>query len=157
MNVQRGFFRVWIVLSALWVAVAIESGYGRIQHAYTDYEEIQRAVYRSMSDEELLLEFKEQGIKIRKPLPDDFPKGWIPEETSRRVDVLMPDGITVKGVPLNIKRGKLGKEYTTWQRYHFWQVAEQTLRNAVSFPAISIIIWLVGVWIFSGFKTKKLN
>jgi len=101
MNIRRGFFRVWFVLSVLWIVGVIYTGYENTKYVNPDYEDIRKAAYSAMSDKGLMAEAKKQNIPID-GVTGTVRKGWesdfVPDGTLGTVE--MPDGTVVRNVPV---------------------------------------------------------
>lgn len=158
MNIRRGFFRVWFVLSVLWIVGVIYTGYENTKYVNPDYEDIRKAAYSAMSDKGLMAEAKKQNIPID-GVTGTVRKGWesdfVPDGTLGTVE--MPDGTVVRNVPVDVdkEKFKLGGDYEIWKRQHLRNVASETTIEAITFPAIAFSVWFIGCWIGAGFRSKK--
>jgi len=171
MNIRRGFFRIWAVLSSASVAIVFWWSYPQIKD-----------------------QFGQQILSHDMPIECNLAKGQIDTDfyALDKNTSSMPDGFeleqssTVKSddlkfddlVPGNIcwyhpiKFRKFFPEYSdlsddalrqklyqkanlqqTWP--HPWEVLSTTIRNAAIFPLIMLGLWFTGYWIVAGFRNKN--
>jgi len=177
MNIRRGFFRIWAVLSSASVAIVFWWSYPQIKDQFG-----QQILSHDMPVECNLAKGKIDTDfyaldKNTPPVPD----GFALEQSSTPPQAGGRAGSEVKFedlIPGNIcwyhpiKFRKFFPEYSdlsddalrqklyqkanlqqTWP--HPWEVLSTTIRNAAIFPLIMLGLWFTGYWIVAGFRNKN--
>jgi hypothetical protein len=166
MNIQRGFFRIWVVLSGASIAIVFLFSYNEIKNEFTQLTSHDIPVECSMSRGKIGQDFYALDKTIA-PVPDGFEL----QNSSNQLqfNYLISDNICwyhpakfrdlyseYKDLSDDAVRKKLYQKAGLKQTEpHPWKKLFNMFVNATIFPLITLGLWFVASWIFAGFRGQK--
>jgi hypothetical protein len=145
MNIRLGLFRIWIVLSALWILFAVSISYDGVHLEFQKEAALAAAKTRMEAAKPEEIPPCKDGSKNCEP----WERNWgdkQPQVGSVVKGAWQPKtAIPVEGNPFE----------DLIPRPSPWKKVFETLCFAVIPPAIIMALGLAGVWIAAGFRSKK--
>jgi hypothetical protein len=171
MNTKRGLFRIWIVLSVLWIVFGISLSYGEVKSEFKEMEKLLLALssIKTLSDVNTI-SMNNQSVGI--PFDSDYPfkkfQQKYPQYGNISTDVLadtlyqnfysnMPRELYNEKIGLNSQPAWAFDPIVNEDKIpNPWGSVLNAIIFAFSFPVIILVLWIIGAWICKGFTGNKI-